>query len=428
VGDAPYIALIAAVSLIALNAFFAAVEIAYVSARRSRLQELADRQDRRARLALALLDDLSGLLAAVQIAVTLIGVLAGATVVTAVGTSLGHLLHSLGWSSVSAYGLGLAIGTVAFSLLVILLGELAPKRIAYQRAEGIALAVAPVMRGLIWFIYPVIWLLARCTNGISRLLGVRTTDTRRYTQAELALVVDLTEDLTRDERELTRRVLAFTETEVRETMVPRTDWVAVGAEATLNEFIEVALRSGFSRLPIHGANVDEVVGVFHVKEASRLARDGHGNEPIARHVKPALAVPESVSGLNALTQMREARQQMAIVIDEFGQVVGLVTVEDLLEELVGEVFDESDRQPRKWRRADDGSYLVDAGIGLKELSGVLGVRLPLSEDYETLGGLILERLGRIPAEGEQLEINGVSLRVLRVERQRIRKVRIEKSV
>ena len=237
-------------------------------------------------------------------------------------------------------------------------------------------------------------------------------------------MVDLTEDLTKDERDLAQRVLSFSATEVRETMVPRTDWISLGGGETVNRLIEVALETGYSRLPICGDSVDEVLGIMHIKQAGQLQREARGNEPLSQHVQPALTIPESLSAFHALTQLRDIRHQMAIVIDEFGQVVGLVTAEDLLEELVGEVFDESDRTLRKWRRVDDGSYVVDGTLSLKELSGVLGVRLPLSEDYETLGGLILDSLGRIPIEGEHLEVEGIGMEILKVDRRRIKQVRL----
>jgi len=180
-------------------------------------------------------------------------------------------------------------------------------------------------------------------------------------------------------------------------------------------------------MPVYGESIDDIIGVLHLKKAGIHARKGERQRKVKEIVQPPLTVPESVSALDVLTRMRAEQRHMAIVIDEFGQVVGLVTIEDLLEELVGEVYDESDIKRSKVKQLKDGSYLVDAGISLRDLSFILGAGFEASEDYETLGGLVLDAHGDIPQKGARVRVNGWEIEVMSMRGQRIRRVRMRKA-
>jgi putative hemolysin len=426
-GEDPLSSTIAFVILILINALMALIEVAYIAARKSILLQLVRKGDWRAKLALPIVKEPSEMIAATQLGITLAAVLGGATVVTTISFALAKTLVAFGTGGSLALSIGVIVATVLFSYFVMVFGELVPKRLAYQFAEPLTLYLAPVLRFLIIVTWPFVWLLTTSTALVSRLLGIKLTEQGRYTSAELAIILEMTEDFTREEKQLAKRVLTFSQTQVREAMVPRTDFVAISGDKTVDHFIELSLETGRSRMPVYGDTSDDILGVLHLKEVGLRARKGERQRPLREIVQPALTVPENISAHDVLYQMKEHQRQMAIVIDEFGQVVGLVTAEDLLEELVGEVFDESDVRRIKVKKLKDGSYLMDAGISLRDLSFSLGKEFPLAEDYETLGGLILDRYGGIPQKGTRVSANGWEIEVMSMRGQRIRQVRMRKA-
>ena len=425
--SSPLLSGIAFIILVAVTALMVAIEVAYIAVRKSAIVERLKRGDRRAKLAYPHVKEPMDMLAATAIGITVASVVGGATVVATIGAFIQKIGVSLGYSPTASITFGIFVGTVIFSYLVLLFGEILPKRLAYQYSEELTLWTAYVLRWTIIFTYPLLWLLKVGANLFCRIFRIRLSEDKRYNAAELAIILEMTEDLTKDEKELAERVLRFRETEVRHAMVSRVDWVAIDGDKSIREFIDLALESGKSRLPVYGENHDEIIGIMHIKYAGMLERQGMGSEPVKIYVRPALFLPESATALSALNQMREASQQMAIVVDEFGGVAGLVTVEDLLEELVGEVFDESDIRQERVKMLSDSSWLVEGGISLKDLSLALKTELPHTRDYETLSGLIIERLGKVPAVGARLTVNGLELEVTRATKRRILEVKIERK-
>jgi len=425
-GEDPLSLTIAFIILILVNALMALIEIAYIAVRQSAVIQLVRKGDWRAKLALPMVKEPSEMIAATQLGITLAAVAGGATVVTTISLAVARTMASLGTSDTLAITVGVIAATVLFSYFVMVFGELVPKRLAYQFAEPLTLYLAPLLKFLIIITWPFIWLLTASTALVSRLLGIKLTEQGRYSSAELAIILEMTDDFTREEKQLAMRVLTFSQTQVREAMVPRTDFVAISGDKTVDDFIELSLQTGRSRMPVYGETPDDILGVLHLKEAGEFARSGERQRPLREIVHSALTVPENISAHKALVQMKERQRQMAIVIDEFGQVVGLVTVEDLLEELVGEVFDESDVRRVKAKKLKDGSYLMDAGISLRDLSFSLGSEFPLADDYETLGGLIMDSHGGIPKKGTRVRVNGWEIEVMSMRNQRIRQVRMRK--
>jgi len=405
----------------------ALIEIAYIAVRQSVLLQLVRKGNWRAKLALPLVKEPSDMLAATQLGITLAAVAGGATVVTTISLGIGKALHAAGMAEGLALTIGVIASTILFSYLVMVFGELVPKRIAYQFALPLTLYLGPLLKFLILITWPFIWLLTGTTALVCRLLGIRLAEQARYSSAELAIILEMTEDFSRDEKQLAQRVLTFSKTKVREAMVPRTDFVAISGNKTVDDFIQLSLETGRSRMPVYGEGVDDILGVMHLKDAGKLARSGRRESRLRDFLLPALSVPENLSAYQALLQMKERQQQMAIVIDEFGQVVGLVTAEDLLEELVGEVYDESDVMRAKVKQLKDGSYLVDAGVSLRDLSFSLGSEFAASDDYETLGGLVLDSYGDIPERGARVLVNGWEIEVVSLRGQRIRRVRMRRA-
>ena len=425
-GDDPLSSIIAFIILILVTGLMALIEIAYIAARQTVLMQLVRKGDWRAKLALPMVKEPSEMLAATQLGITLAAVAGGATVVATISFAVAGAGQGMGLSPGAAMSLGIFVATVIFSYFVMVFGELVPKRLAYQYAIPLTLYLAPVLKFLIIITWPFIRLLTSTTALVCRLFGIKLSEQAKYSSAELAIILEMTDDFSRDERQLTQRVLGFAQTKVREAMVPRTDFIAVSGNKTVDEFIELSLETGHSRMPVYGETVDDILGVLHLKDAGRHARAGERQRPICEIVHAAMTVPESASVLDVFKQMRAEQIHMAIVVDEFGQVVGLVTVEDLLEEVVGEVYDESDVIRSKAVPLSDGSYLLDAGISLRDLSFTLGTEFPLAEDYETLGGLILDLHGDIPLVGTIVSISGWEIEVARVHGNRIQKAKMKR--
>ncbi len=425
-GDNPLSSIIAFAILILVTGLMALIEIAYIAVRQSVLLQLVRKGDWRAKMALPMVKEPSEMLAAVEIGITLTAVVGGATVVTALSPVMARWLEALGLSAPAALSAGIVFCTLLFGYFLMVLGQLVPKRIAYQHALPVTLYLAPLLKFLIIITWPFIRLLTGTTALVCRLLGIKLAEQAKYSSAELAVILEMTEDFSRDERLLAQRVLSFAQTEVREAMVPRTDFVMISGEKTVDEFIQLSLETGCSRMPVYGDGIDDIIGVLHLKDAGIHARKGERQRKLQEIVRLPLTVPESVSAMAAFKQMRAEQLHMAIVIDEFGQVVGLVTIEDLLEEVVGEVYDESDIMRSKVQQLSDGSYLLNAGISLRDLSFALGAEFPLAEDYETLGGLILDLHGDIPVVGSIVTVSGWQIEVIRVLGNRIRNAKMRR--
>ena len=425
-GDNPLSSIIAFVILILVTGLMALIEIAYIAARQTVLLQLARKGDWRAKLALPMVKEPNEMLAATQLGITLAAVAGGATVVSTISLAVAAAAHRFGLNAGAALSVGILVATIVFSYFMMVFGELVPKRLAYQYAIQLTLYLAPVLKFLIIITWPFIRLLTGTTALVCRLFGIRLSEQAKYSSAELAIILEMTDDFSRDERQLTQRVLGFAQTRVREAMVPRIDFVAISGEKTIDEFIELSLETGHSRMPVYGESIVDILGILHLKEAGIHARKGERQRVISEVIHPAMSVPESASALEVFKRMRSEQVHMAIAIDEFGQVVGLVTIEDLLEEVVGEVYDESDIIRSKVIQLSDGSYLLDAGISLRDLSFALGTEFPLADDYETLGGLILDLHGDIPVAGSVVSISGWEIEVIRVLGNRIRNVKMRR--
>ena len=325
-------------------------------------------------------------------------------------------------------GLGVAIAALSMTLITFIFAEVAPKTYAVQHTDRAALAVAPFVYVLTRL--PVLGPLARLLIAIGNVVtpGKGLKSGPFVSEDEIKAMVDEAERddvIEEEEREMIHSIFEFGDTILREVMVPRPDMVAVPRETTLEEVLELILRSGFSRIPVYDGTIDEVVGLAYAKDVLSRLHDGQADKPLADILRPAPFMPESMRAAECLREMRQRKSHMVIVIDEYGGTSGLVTLEDLLEEIVGEITDEYDREEPNVEPLPDGDYRVNARLGIDEVNELLDVELP-STEWDSIGGLLFNLVGGVPREGQEVEFQGLRLRAERVQGRRIGRVRIHR--
>lgn len=421
-------AVLIAVGLLLANAFFVAAEFAFVAARRARLEALAEERPRTARSALAGVRELSLMLAGAQLGITLASLGLGSVAEPAVARWLELGLGIAGLPDALQHGVAFAIALAIVVFLHMVVGEMAPKSWTIAAPERMLLWIGPPFRAFTTLTRPLIRLLNLVANGIVRLCGIQPVDERAIAhdlRGLLRVIRDSGRDggLAEDQQRLLQRIVSLTELDVESTMVPRRDLVTVPADADVDEAERLACATGRSRMPVYDEHDDEVVGVLHVKDVLGVEGADRQRATARRLARPALITPEAGSAEELLWHMRASGPNLAIVVDEYGAVTGLVTMEDLLEELVGEFEDESDARQSLVRTARDGSVLVPGSLRPDQLEDEIGWRLPEGE-WKTIAGLVLARLGHVPTAGEHVEFEGWRLTVERVDTHRIARVRI----
>ncbi|NUW40882.1 hemolysin family protein [Nonomuraea rhodomycinica] len=411
---------------ILVGGFFAAAEMAMVSLRESQVRKLADRGRRGERVA-KLARDPNRFLSAVQIGVTVATMLSAAFGADRLGMQLVPVLKGWGVPAAVAPVLALVLVTLAISYVSLVLGELAPKRLALQRAEGLSLFVAPFLDSIATLSRPVIWALSKSTDGVVKLLGGNPkADREEVTTEELRDMVVGHTDLTADERHLIAEVFAAGKRQVREVMLPRTEVEFMEVDTPLAEAAVLAAGMPHSRFPVYRESYDEVIGFVHVRDLLDPVLTGRV-EPISELVpiRPVKYVPASKRILTTLSEMRDEGHHLAIVIDEYGGTAGIVTLEDLVEELIGDIRDEYDIE-------DDtvvlpaGEIEIDGLTNLNDFAAETGIKLP-DGPYETLGGFVMAMLGHVPDVGETVEIPGFELTVTELDGRRIARVRVKRG-
>ncbi|MDB4947944.1 MAG: putative hemolysin [Gemmatimonadetes bacterium] len=437
--------LFAVLLLLAANAFLVAAEFALIAVRRTRLEQTARLGDLRAARVLPALERLEELAFASQIvrsaATLLLGYVAGGLArswlvpLWGAGAAVQVLGVALGPAEKVATALGLAVAVVVHASL----GQQLPKLLAIHRAEWIAsrLSVAP-LEGIALVLRPLVRVLGWGVRGLLRLFGVRGEGFHPLVQTpdEIRMLVEQGsgEQIEAGEREMLRGVFEFRETVAREVMTPRTDVVAVPVQVTLDELIRVVAEEAHSRIPVYDGTIDDVVGVFLTKDLIRVLAEG--GEATARfdirvHMREPHFVPDTKPVNTLLTELRQSKVHLAIVVDEFGGTYGLVTMEDLLEEIVGEIEDEYDEDVPEFAPTPEGDVLIDGGAAIGEVNDRFGLSLP-EEDFDTLGGYVFGALGRVPVPGDVVLVAGpddeeLSLRVEATEDRRITRVRLSRT-
>ncbi|MBX6342042.1 MAG: HlyC/CorC family transporter [Thermomicrobiaceae bacterium] len=423
------------VLLLGLNAFLAASEISIVSARPARLRPLAEEGDRSAARVLSLKEDPSGFLATVQVGITLAGFFASAVGAVSLVEILSTWLAGApaGVVAENAPGIALVGVTALLSFVSIIFGELVPKTLAVRRAEGLALLLVRPLDALGWASRPIVALLTGTTNVVLRLLGAEgRAHLPSVTQDELLAMLETAEDegvVEAAEADLIEEAFQFGRTIARTIMVPRVDIVALEAATPVREAVDRFFSTGFSRLPVYRESLDAIVGVLYVRDVFRLVwtEPETAAKPVADVVRPAYFVPDTKPIDELLTELRARRTHLAICVDEYGGVAGLVTMEDVLEELVGEITDEFDPGYEPIRQVAPGVFDVDGRIGVRDLLDRLdlGPEAIGPFESESVGGLIADHLGRIPAPGDVVQTGALRLEVRAVTGRRVSHVRVE---
>jgi putative hemolysin len=421
--------------LIGLNAFFSASEIAVISVPKLRLKQLIDSGNKTALVLFRLADDSSRFLATIQIGVTLMGFLASATAAVSLSTNLANLIKQIPIEGVQnvAEGLAVATITIVLSLIVLVFGELVPKSLGLAHSERIALFVARPIDFLARLAAPLVRFLVWITNLIAKPFGGQP---RRgmpiVTQEEIKTLVDAGEEggvIEEDEKEMIYSIFEFGETVAREVMVPRMDVLAIDVETPLLEALDTVIKHNHSRVPIYQDSIDNIVGILYAKDLLKVlherGRAGANEVRLINIVRPAAFAPESKKVSELFEEMQKRRIHMAIVIDEYGGTAGIVTIEDILEEIVGEIQDEYDQaEELEIQPAGDNEWLINARANLGDINDALHVRFPV-DDADTLGGFIYTQLGKIPLPGDEVSHENVRLKVVNVAGRRIGKVKVQ---
>ena len=415
--------------LILLNGLFVAAEIAFVTVRRTRLDELADEGDRRAARALRLLKDPGRFLAVIQVAITFLGALASAVAAVSIVELLATPLSGVSWIGERAGALALLVVTLLVSIVSIVLGELIPKGFALANPDRIALAASGPISLFAKIVSPLVALLVLLTKAISKPFGIDPTRTPELSAAEIRLIVEQGSQqgvLEAEEEQMISAVMSLSDSKLHEVMVPRIDIVAIDQEATFDEAVEVVLKEGHSRTPLYRESVDHIVGILYAKDLLRLIAAG-GTRPRLRDImRPALFVPESQSVDDLLHELQRRKVHMAVVLDEYGGTAGLVTIEDLLEEIVGEIQDEFDEEEPMKVEIGPGEVILDGRAAIDDLTELVEPALELEDDeeYDTLGGFVYHRIGRVPVVGDAVVIEPFVITVIKVSGRRVGKVRV----
>jgi putative hemolysin len=322
---------------------------------------------------------------------------------------------------------GELIATVLISLVVLIFCEITPKTAAVQNPLRWARALSGFVRVAAWLLAPLVRLLGVITTALASLLGGDIRHPGPFvTEEELRLLVSVGEQegvLEEEETEMIHSIFEFADTPVREVMVPRIDMITLEAETTVDTAVDVALQGGLSRIPVYEGTIDNILGILHIKDLLRELRQGHHQRQVRDLVRPAYFVPETKKLDDLLREIRQRRTHMAIVVDEYGSVAGLVTIEDLMEEIVGDIKDEYDREENLYERLSEHEYIVDAKMNIDDFNDLMGTKLD-NEDYETLGGFLYAQLDKIPEAGDTITYGDLNLTVLATRGRRITKVRV----
>jgi CBS domain containing-hemolysin-like protein len=417
--------------LVFINGFFVAAEFAYVAVRRSRIETMASEGKAAAKRLLEILDNLNAYLSASQLGITLASLGLGALGEPVVEAILGGWLSYLPESArhIVSYAIAFAIVTT----LHIVLGEQAPKLFGLTQAEKVAMLTTLPMKIFYKIFKPFIHTLDWASAKTVNIFGIEATSEHAsiYTEEEIRQLINLSQEsghLNKEEQKLIHQIFEFSETIVREAMIPRTEVIAVPHTASPEEIAGVFRQYGFSRLPVFRDSLDDIVGVIHSKEVMQYLLNRPKLFRIERVMMKPLYVVDTARLEDVLRQMQKSKTHFAFVVDEHGGIEGIITLEDLLEEIVGDISDEHDEEVEEQIQENgDGSFVLDGGIAVRDVNRHFGLNLPVSEGYTTIAGFLMDEAGQILTEGEQVKFNGHIFSVEKVDKRRILKVRMEKS-
>jgi CBS domain containing-hemolysin-like protein len=415
-----FLELLAVAVLILLNGFFVAAEYGLVTARRTRIQELEQEGHRSARAVLRILESPPRFIAAMQLGVTLTSLAIGA---------LGEPVLARLFDPALATALAIVFAFLIITFLHVVIGELVPKGVALKYSERTALAVSTPVRGFFILFKPLIWVLQRTTEVVLHSLGMEPPGAEGdvHSEAELKMLLDRSKrhgQIEQEEQEMLYKVFDFADKEADDVMVPRPEVVALSIDLPPEEALAAVMDSPYTRYPVYRGSLDEILGILHVRDLfSALMDRGIADVQIEQLLREAYVVPETKDLASLLAEFRAKNQHMAIVLDEYGAMEGIVTLEDLLEEIVGEIEDEFDLPDESIERLDDSTVRIHGTFPIDDFNEQFGTDLPV-EDYHTVGGFVFGQLGRAPEAGDEVVHENLSFEVSEVEGTRIQRLTV----
>lgn len=429
--DVLWLEVIGILLLIGLVGIFSASEVAVLSTRKSRMQELADGGNRRARLVASFQTNPEQFLATIHV-----GIIFSLTLASGLGGIMGfeHLVPAMEasetrWISEWSNWLSLGIIVIGICFLVVVFGELVPKSLALRFSEEVALRVAPFILLVATAFRIPVKVLTFASNLFLAMFRDRTTFTEsRISEEEFKLMLEegtKTGVIDKTEHELIDRIFEFTDTTAKEVMIPRPDVVALNIELPRDTLVNIVLEEGYSRMPVYKETIDNIIGVVYTKDLLGLME--YRNVIVLQDViRPAFFVPETTKISKLMRELQKRKLHMAVVIDEFGGTAGIITMEDILEEIVGEIHDEYDEDLKDIESVADGTFLVNARLSIKDFNDRFQGTIPESDEYETLSGFLSKLTGRIPELNEEIRHEHLSFTVVKKSQRRIRMVRVKK--
>lgn len=419
--------------LIAVNALFAATEIAVISLNETKVRRMAEGGDRKAAKMLRMVTEPTGFLSTIQICITLAGFLGSAFAADNFSDKLVNwLINDCEVSGVSPSALdtiSVIIITLVLSYFTLVLGELVPKRIAMKRSESIARTVSGLMIGMTTVLRPIIWLLTVSTNGVLRLCGIDPEDNaEEVSEEEIIMMLDEGEEagsIESGEKELIKNVFSLNDTTAEDVMVHRSQVAFLKRDDARTTLLNEIAESGYSRFPVYGENIDDIVGILYAKTYLTAQSRGERCE-MKDFLMPPRFVHASTHINRILLDMQREHAHMAVVVDDYGGVIGIITLEDILEELVGEIWDESDEVIENIRERSDGSYDINGSTRLSDMCESIGCSI--DSEADTVGGWVTEMLGGIPESGESFECSGMHVTVESTDKRRVLKVNVNVNI
>jgi putative hemolysin len=421
--------------LVLINAFFAASEMAVISLNKTKMNYMANDGNKKAKLLVKLLEEPSKFLATIQVGITMAGFLASASAAVSISEHVAKTISSLGIPFITSASdeISLVLVTIILSFITLVLGELLPKRVAMQNAEGIAMfAVKPII-----FVskvaLPFIKVLTVSTNFFARILNIKSEkNDEEVTEEEIRMMIDVGEEngvLNETEKEMIDGIFEFDNTLAKEIMTPRTNVFSININTPIEELIDVVLEEQYSRIPVYEEETDNIIGILFMKDIFTVLRISETeNIDIRELLRPVHFVPETKNIDILFRELQKSKNHMAILIDEYGGFSGIVTIEDLIEEVMGNIFDEYDEDYESSeyiQKIDSTTYIANGMVSIDEINETLDVELP-SEHYDTIGGLVIDLLGSIPKENEEniVEYENIIFKVEKVNEKRIELVKI----
>jgi magnesium and cobalt exporter, CNNM family len=417
-----------------VEGFFVAAEIALVSVRRSRIDQLVEEGRPSARRVRNLIDDPGRFLAVSQIGLTMIGFFASAFAAVSLVDGFQRLLEGFGMDARTSGGIALVVVTIILALFTIVFAELIPKSIALASPERFALILAAPIDVIARILGPIVWLMSGITRWVTRSIGVDTNQDAAISADELRLIVERGGEqgvLEAEEEQMINAVIELGDRRVHAVMVPRVAIASVHDDATLEEAIDLVVDVGHSRIPVYRDSIDEIVGILYAKDLlPYLKTDAETPPPLRTLLRPPVLVPESMTVDDLLHEFQRRKVHIAVVLDEYGGTAGLVTIEDLLEEIVGEIQDEYDVEEPMVVRLSEHEARVDGRADVDEILELFDLDLQLEDEdeYDTVGGLVYHRIGGVPSPGDSVEVGGLRLTVESTDGRRVGKVLVARQL